>query len=205
MKGIIYDCEIVKCVPAGQILPRYEYCRGWNDFDGMGISCIGVADLQSGRLWAFSDVVPPPAAKAFGINSLSDFQQLVYQAQKSGEAIWGFNSHKFDDKLCRTNGIAIQTDFDLLEEVRLAAFGSTRWEDQPPGYTYSLDAIARANGMKKTGSGAEAPQWWQDGHYSKVIDYCLNDCSITRELILKFHAGELKDPNTGKILKPNKA
>jgi hypothetical protein len=86
--------------------------------------------------------------------------------------------------------------------VRRSAYGSVNWQDQPEGYSYSLDAIARANGYAKTGNGALAPQLWQDGKYREVIDYCLNDCQITRKLFLKYKNGELIDPNNGKILKP---
>ena len=42
MKLLIYDAEIINCVPTnGEQNPNYTYCRGWSDFPNMGISVIG--------------------------------------------------------------------------------------------------------------------------------------------------------------------
>jgi hypothetical protein len=113
----------------------------------------------------------------------------------------GFNSKAFDDKLLASNGAPVQTDYDVLEQIRISAFGSNRWEDTPEGYSYSLDNLAKANGMKKTGSGSLAPKLWQDGREQEVIDYCLNDCRLTRDLLLLGLEGKLIDPNNGNLLK----
>ena len=43
---------------------------------------------------------------------------------------------------------------------------------------------------------------WQQGKHQEVIDYCMNDVKITKELILLFLDLHLKDPNTGAILSP---
>lgn len=116
-------------------------------------------------------------------------------------SIIGFNSKQFDDNLCRANGIDVITTYDLLEEIRLVAFGSTRWEDTPEGHNYSLDAIAKANGMTKTGHGALAPQLWQEGKHQEVIDYCVNDVKLTVELLNLGLKGKLINPNGGRYLK----
>ncbi|MGB8688907.1 MAG: hypothetical protein WCD53_16435 [Microcoleus sp.] len=195
MKGIIYDCEIIRCIPGKDSNPmvdsqttNYEYCKGWDDFDGMGISVICAMELESDRTYTF---VHP---------QIADFQNLV-SSEETGK-ICGFNSLSFDDNLCLANGIKVKTDFDLLAQVRLAAYGSESWQDCPKGFTYKLDAIARANGFAKTGSGSLAPQLWQKGKCQEVIDYCMNDVKITKELILLFLDRHLKDPNTGQILSP---
>jgi hypothetical protein len=203
MKGIVYDCEILRCIPSKEIeivsLEKredyfnrfgdgYQYCGGWEDFENMGITVICAIELKSDRTYTF---VHPNVAR---------FQELVYSTQKNNNKICGFNSANFDDRLCAANSIAVATDFDLLEQVRLAAYGSTNWQDCPKGHSYKLDAIARANGFAKTGSGSLAPQVWQQGKYQEVIDYCMNDVKITKELILVFLENKLKDPNTGKTL-----
>jgi hypothetical protein len=72
---------------------------------------------------------------------------------------------------------------DLLCEVRVAV-------GMPPHYVkgvtrkgYSLNDLAQANlNIEKTGSGAIAPQLWQKGDKGKVIDYCLNDVMLLKEL-----------------------
>lgn len=89
----------------------------------------------------------------------------------------------------------------FLPKFALLPFGSPDWQDTPVGYSYALDAIARANGMAKSESGAFAPEFWQEGKYLQVIQYCLNDCEITRKILLLGLEGKLVDPNTGSYLK----
>jgi hypothetical protein len=71
----------------------------------------------------------------------------------------------------------------------------------PKGWSYKLDAIAKANGMAKTGTGELAPIMWQRGQKQEVIDYCLNDVRVTTAILELGLAGELADPNTGKKLR----
>lgn len=198
MKGLVYDCEIIQCIPDREMLSQYKYCAGWKDFENMGISVIGTCDIVTGELKAFVN----SEWSHLGYPSFSEFQKLIYKVQLGGGSIIGFNSFNFDDSLCHANGIVVRSDYDLLRLVRLAAYGNVSWESQPCGYSYSLNAIASANGYAKTGSGGSAPKLWQDEKYQEVIDYCLNDCFITYKLFEKFANGELIDPNNGKILKP---
>lgn len=209
MTRIVYDCEIIRCIPSkgveingifetkeayyNRFGDGFEYCGGWRDFENMGISIIGACDIDTGDLYTF---VNPLINGYDDTPTINEFENFVTVETE----VWGFNSLNFDDALCAANLIQVDTDHDLLQLVRLAAYGSTDWQDQPPGYSYSLDALARANGFKKSGSGELAPKLWQQGKYQEVIDYCLNDCKITRELILLYEAGKLIDPNTGQVL-----
>lgn len=198
MKGLVYDCKIIRCIPERDMNPQYKYCAGWKDFENMGISVIGTCDIVTGELKAFvnSDY------SELNYPSFIEFQKLSYKTQLQNGSIIGFNNFSFDDSLCRANGIVVRSDYDLLRLIRLAAYGNVSWESQPPGYIYSLDAIASANEHQKTGNYQSAAKLWQDGKYQEVIDYCLNDCLIICEIFKKFLSGELIDPNDGKILKP---
>lgn len=185
MQYLIYDCEIVKCIPNrdGTRFDGYEYCEGWHDHANMGISVIG---------YQWSGLSAPRHCR-----TVEDFR-LVYSMHPI--VLVGFNSHNFDDKLLAANGLEVVTGYDILEEVRIAAgFGPT-YDTVPKGFSYSLDAIARMNGMAKTGDGASAPQLWQRGNHKQVIDYCVNDVRITKAILELGLAGELKDPNTGEKL-----
>ena len=202
MNYLIYDCEIIKMIPpkGGVLDPNYQYCDGWHDHANMGISCIG---------WAHSNgsegvlVCEGEWQEIWGSIVSSNTQFLI-----------GFNSKAFDDKLVvasRFNEFMIsngnwwddqefKTDIDLLELIRLAAYGSNSWKDCPKGHSYALGKIGAANGFPKTGSGELAPKLWQDGRQKEVIEYCLNDVRITRELFELGLRGELVDPNTGEKL-----
>jgi len=185
---LVYDTEIIKCIPNGEPSLDYEYCGGWDDFENMGISVIGFYLSNPSSEWY--------KGYLHELNPFHEFKKLI----KNESHIIGFNSKSFDDNLCKANGINIETTYDLLEEIRIAAFGSPLWQDTPKGHSYSLDAIARANGYAKTGSGAMAPMLWQEGKHQKVIDYCINDVKLTVEILKLGLAGKLINPNNGKYL-----
>lgn len=196
---LIYDCEIIRCIPprSGERDPNYEFCEGWRDFESMGIACIG---------WAHSNgsegVIVP--------DSPSMIELAIDVLYRRCDKLVGFNSRMFDDHLLLENGVhlgdmdgewmSIDTHYDLLELVRLAAYGSTDYRDCPKGHSYKLGLIGEANGFPKTGTGELAPQMWQDGRRAECIAYCLNDARITRELFELALRGELIDPNTGEKL-----
>ena len=189
MEYLIYDCEILKCIPQQGITDTaYDYCNGWHDHKGMGISVVGVVN-KKGDAMAY-----------VGQADLSGFERAVNH-QESPIALCGFNSKSFDDNLMKAHGVSVTTDYDILDEIRLAAFGSTNWRDTPSGHSYKLGAIGAANGFPKTGTGELAPQLWQQGRQQEVIDYCLNDVQITRSILELGLRGELVDPNTNRFLK----
>ena len=195
LSAIVYDCEIIKCIPPRDGIRNDDlaYCDGWHDYEGMGISVIGAYDYVTGQLKAYidSEMVPDlPNCSVF-----QDFEHLV----REREHVIGFNSLSFDDKLCQTYGIQVGTTYDLLCEVRVSS-------GQPPFYIprktragYNLDALALANlGQAKTGHGALAPELWQQGRYHEVVRYCLNDVWLTKQLFDKRKS--LIDPTNGEQL-----
>lgn len=168
---IIYDCEIVKAIQGKNEARKkgIEYCGGWKDFQGMGISCIGVYDYKENTYHVYCE------------DNLLEFQDLI------DKRTWivGFNSLSFDNLLCQANEITIpiEKSYDILVEVwKAAGLGSTF---RFPTHTgYGLDALCNANAIRgKTGSGARAPILWQQGKIGQVIDYCLNDVKMTKELM----------------------
>lgn len=191
LSALVYDTEIIRCIPnsrnpAWQPEPDLEYCEGWHDYKGMGISCITAYDYLTDSYRVFLE------------DNIADFQALTLER----EHIIGFNSSSFDDTLCAAHGLIVRTTYDLLCEVRIAS-------GQPPYYSrgltragYSLNNLTKANlGVSKTASGELAPVLWQRGEYGAVISYCLNDVQLTRKLLEMGLAGELKDPVTGSMLK----
>lgn len=186
MKILIYDCEIQACIPSkGQLSNvTLNYCGGWEDFANMGISCIGYAWL----------------GQAPQILSNEEADQLAALAAEA-DVVCGFNSKSFDDRLVAACDIDCKTDWDLLEAVRLAAYGSTRWNLCPYGYSYKLDVLAEKNiGIRKSGTGDQAPILWQRGEIEALHSYCKQDVEITQQLILRALNDELIDPNTEKKL-----
>lgn len=175
-KVLIYDCEIINDPNA----------HGWGNYQALGISVIGChADWLDQPLISFDNRDPDYLAK---------FQGLVNQA----DWVCGFNSVGFDDPLCRAHGVDIDSDIDLLCQIRILSGQPAYYVAGVTRVGYSLNACALANGIRaKTGNGALAPLWWQQGKHDRVIEYCLNDVTITRLLYEKWRDKQLIDPTTG--------
>ncbi|MFW0871160.1 MAG: ribonuclease H-like domain-containing protein [Patescibacteria group bacterium] len=61
---------------------------------------------------------------------------------------------------------------DIFEDVYKAS-----------GKKLGLDAIAQATlGIAKSGHGSDAIAWWNAGEVQKIIDYCLQDVRVTKEV-----------------------
>jgi hypothetical protein len=183
---IIYDCEIKNVIPNKKEQQKrgLKYCKGWTDYKGMGISCIGVYDVLKDNYRIFCD------------DNMEAFQKLIDQR----DSLVGFNNKNFDDNLCRAHGLILdeKKSYDLMVEIKIA-------DGLKPNAIvkgYSLDNIAKVNGIQtKTESGAMAPVMWQRKQIGRVIDYCLLDVFITKEIFLLAYEGKIKSLKTGRYLK----
>ena len=190
-KILIYDCEIIKAIrdPKKVDLAHIEYCNGWDDYENMGISVIGVNFISEYGDSIFN----------YNVNNNSDLGLKGFQyGLNIADVLVGFNNQSFDDKLLKANGFVIHEsiiNYDLLAEIWEGA-GLGREFVYPTHAGFSLDAICKANGVgEKSGDGANAAILWQKGKRQEVIDYCENDIKLTRKLLdLIQEKGEIKDP-----------
>ncbi|MBF0121769.1 MAG: hypothetical protein HQK79_23305 [Desulfobacterales bacterium] len=173
---LVYDIEIKKAILGKneQPIKGIEYAADWNDYEGMGIAVICAYDYQTERTRVFCE------------DNFKEFQDLVNKRA----TIVGFNSIKFDNCLCRANGIEVYdyNSYDILHEI-WRALGLGYDFDQSIHEGFGLDATFRANfpnQIGKTGTGGMAPVNWQRGKIGSVIDYCINDVRMTRLLLNKI-------------------
>lgn len=204
---IVYDAEIIRLVPpkdpnSEQWVNGAEYCDGWHDFKGMGISCLCAIELTCWRPYVFLG------------DNLDRFEHLA----ATHKTLCGWNNRRFDNPLMEAHGIFLpweERTWDLQEELIRAANppspftgegrgGGSLLDDINKNYRdyargRSLDAVSRANldGGGKSGTGWMAPIDWQAGRAGKVISYCLNDVFQTAMLAMKIvRDGGLFDPVT---------
>jgi DEAD/DEAH box helicase domain-containing protein len=94
---------------------------------------------------------------------------------ESADLIVGFNSDHFDIPLLNKYYPGDLTKFkslDILKEIKNSF-----------GRRMKLDQIAEGTlGAHKSGHGIEATIWWRNGEKQKVIDYCIQDVKITKEI-----------------------
>lgn len=172
---LVFDTEIIKAILGKdeEQIPGIEYCEGWKDFVGMGISVVGVYDFVENKFRVFLE------------DNLNELQSLI----DNRAFVIGFNNESFDNKLLAAHGINIpeEKSFDLLKAIK---------EITGTNKGLGLGAICKANfSTYKTGDGAFAPILWQQKQYGKVIDYCLNDVNMTLNILNRIiEIGYLVDP-----------
>lgn len=173
---IIYDCEIKKAIlKKGETrIDGIEYCDGWNDHAGMGISVACAYDTVEQRYHVFMD------------DNLPALQQLI----DASDVLVSYNGIAFDNKLLAANGITVPTEkcYDIFAEVRKAT-----------GKMISLSDMASANlGVVKSMDGGFAPIMWQQRRLDALIAYCESDVRMTWELMqLITNERALIHPHTG--------
>lgn len=179
---LVFDLEIEKAIPDknGKREPGIEYATGWDD-PTMGIACLCCYDYVEDRYRVFSK------------GNLDEFRRLV----ESHDRVIGFNCKAFDNRVCSWSGIEVPEEkcYDLQVEIWAAAGLGPRFE-WPSHTGFSLNLVARANGLNgKSGNGAMAPIEWQRGNVGAVIDYCLEDVRLTKQLLDRvIRRGWLVDP-----------
>jgi hypothetical protein len=189
MRIITYDLEIKRAIPSrGEpFSSAIEYCQGWHDHANMGISCIGAWDSETDSPHVFLD------------DNLFEFQPLI----NSADVLVSYNGISFDNNLLRANGFNIEDAkcYDLLAEI-WKAVGLAPTFQYPSHIGYGLGDVCQLNfGRGKTGDGAKAPILFQKGKLGAVIDYCLQDVSLTKQLFDLSQSGEVLNPKNGSPLK----
>jgi DEAD/DEAH box helicase domain-containing protein len=135
---------------------------GWGHAERMGLA-VGVTWKEGGRPRVYRE---------------SEAAELIAEIV-SAPLVVGFNVVKFDYEVLR--GYAREARFDavptvdMLEHVRLQL-----------GHRLSLAHLAAANlGMGKSADGLQSLRWVREGRWQEVIDYCIQDVRVTRELYLR--------------------
>lgn len=188
---IVLDCEIKK-----MILGRNEsyqdglqYCSGWSDYAGMGISVVCVYDMTTKLMHTLTPEENEEHAAMLG-NLISRADYIV-----------GFNNNSFDNNLLAAAGFKIPAEksYDIYAQVIDATGLSNAPFSARKGY--KLDDIAQANQLKgKSGSGALAPVLYQNGQLDELYAYCEQDVHITVNVLHLILEGMLVCPRSGSTL-----
>lgn len=118
----------------------------------------------------------------------ADFPRLSELFKQAGLII-GFASNRFDvpilNKYVDLDVYAIPR-VDILDEIEMAT-----------GRRVSLDILARTNlGMQKTADGLKAIEFYREGKFKELEDYCIQDVRVTKEIYdLARRRGYLLVPN----------
>jgi DEAD/DEAH box helicase domain-containing protein len=132
---------------------------GSNDAKDLDLSVVCIYDYETDKYSSFTK------------ETLKDLWPILEEA----DLIIGYNSDHFDIPLLGkyySGNLGKIKSLDLLKEIRTSL-----------GRRIKLDSIAEATlGKNKSGHGLEAVVWWKNGEKQKVIDYCIDDVKITKEV-----------------------
>lgn len=94
---------------------------------------------------------------------------------ESADMLIGYNSDHFDIPLLNkyyAGDLTQIKSLDILKEIHKTI-----------GKRMRLDNLASETlGEKKSGNGLEAVVWWKNGEKQKVIDYCIQDVKVTKDV-----------------------
>lgn len=183
---IVYDCETKKPVPPSRSqelwIPGIEYCKGWTDYTGMGISVISVFEFNTDTMHTFDPD---------NIFHQEKFQKMLDESI----CVVGFNNRRFDDNLIRNNG------FILPDELTYDIYASIQHIKGKYAKDCNLSNLAQVNRLGgKKGSGALAPVLYQRGQIEELHAYCNDDVYKTKELYIRVLEARLLDPNDGRYM-----
>jgi DEAD/DEAH box helicase domain-containing protein len=155
--------------------------RGRLDVNELELTVVGVHDSESGEYTSyFKDELP-----------------RLWPIMERADMLIGYNSDSFDIPLLNRyypGDLSKIRSLDLMVEVQKVL-----------GRRLRLDSLARATlGRGKTGDGLKAVDWWAEGEYEKVREYCIEDVRLTRELYeyaMKHGAVKYKDLNQNREVK----
>ncbi len=130
-----------------------------NDPADLDISVICIHDSSDNSYQSFLE------------NDMNKLWPIIEQA----DALVTWNGDHFDIPLLNKyypGDLSKIKSIDLMREVQLKL-----------GRRLKLDGVAEATlGVKKSGHGLEAVEWWKTGEIEKIIKYCIDDVKITRQL-----------------------
>ncbi len=100
---------------------------------------------------------------------------LLWPYIEKADALIGYNSDHFDIPLLNkyyAGDLTKIKSIDLMKTIQKSL-----------GRRIKLQDVASSTlGISKGGNGLDAITWWKEGAIDKIIEYCLKDVSITRDL-----------------------
>ena len=131
---------------------------GWDHIDQLGISVACAYDSKTDSFLSFRE---------------HELKKLIELCEE--RLFVGYNIRGFDLPVMVPYGLEIHRldVFDIMYDLQTL----TRQQ------FLKLEAVARGTlGIGKSADGLQAVEWWKAGEIQKIIDYCLQDVKVTRDV-----------------------
>lgn len=136
----------------------FQEVGGADQFDKLGVSVACAYDSKTDGFLSYKE------------NELKKLFELCYERLVIGYNIKGFDlpvlaSYGLD--IGRVDAFDIMFDLETLTRQRFL----------------KLETVARGTlGVGKSADGLQAVEWWRKGEIQKIIDYCIQDVKVTRDV-----------------------
>lgn len=191
MDHIVVDVEIKKAIGQDGLT--------WDDTDKLGVSTAVVYEFQTDRFRVYGD-------------SPEELIQLQSRL-RNAELISGYNIWKFDfpvifglsrQEASRMMPVSLGRTNDLLRRIWAAQGFDPDVFDKTTHGNWGLDVVARGT-LKSPGkiaNGAKAPEWYQAGAWGRLVNYCVDDVTLERDLTVFIDKyGYIVNGNTGQVVR----
>ncbi len=131
---------------------------GWENLHRLKISVACAYDSQTEQFLTYRE---------------SELGQLIQLCEK--RLVIGYNIRGFDLPVLAAYGLKLKPldIFDIMYDL----------ESLTRQRFLKLEAVARGTlGTGKSADGLLAVAWWKEGNVQKIIDYCLQDVQVTRDV-----------------------
>ncbi len=165
---VVVDVEIQKGVGQDGLT--------WDDTDKMGVAVAVVYEYKTDRF------------RIFGPNDVEALKRRLLEADR----ITGYNTWSFDFPviwgLPRRTRRVTELEGKSNDLLRRIWKGMAIDPDSPGPHGSGgckLDDVVRMTlgpGVGKIASGAQAPIWFQSGEWAKLVNYCIDDVALERDL-----------------------
>lgn len=164
MDHVVVDVEIQKTIE--------ETPGGWDATNKLGVACAVLYEFNTDRYLVYRQ------------ENIEQLQQRLHQADRiSGYNIWKFDFPVIFSLPGRERVQELESKIDDLLRRIWQALGLNPDSFSRAHGGWGLDAVAGATlGEGKSGHGADAPKWWQEGEWDKVVSYCIDDVRLERNL-----------------------
>ena len=131
---------------------------GWDHVDKLGISVACAYDSKTDQFLSYQE---------------KDLKNLIELCEE--RLVIGYNIRGFDLPVLAPYGLNPKKldVFDIMYDIE--ALTRQRY--------LKLEAVARGTlGVGKSADGLQAVEWWKSGQIQKIIDYCIQDVRVTRDI-----------------------
>ena len=134
---------------------------GWKNFKQLEVSVACAYDSKTDQYYSYTE------------DKLGELIELCKE-----RLLIGYNLMGFDLPVMEKYGLPTPDKLDVFD-IMLDVHNISGWR------FVKLEKIAHATlGAGKSADGIMAVEWWKQGEVQKIIEYCLKDVEVTRDVFL---------------------